>query len=100
MAARYHKSKQYAWCLRTSPQPPCTPYPDDSCTLASPTSAAARQRDSHSAQQASRGRACPEISSDSDALLQGGHAVGLHNGLRGLRLDHHHLAEDLTLPPM
>merc|ERR1712039_901111 len=36
-------------------------------------------------------------SSDSDALLQSGHAVGLHNGLGRLGLHYHHLPEDLTL---
>ena len=31
-----------------------------------------------------------------DALLQGGHWVGLHNGLCRLRLHHHDLSEDLS----
>merc|ERR1719356_1831536 len=40
---------------------------------------------------------CKSTLTSSDAVLEGGHREGLHDRLRRLRLDHHNLAEDLTL---
>merc|ERR1719162_1986794 len=39
-------------------------------------------------------------SSGSDHLLQSSHGEGLHHRLRWLRLDHHKLAENLSLPSL
>merc|ERR1719162_65118 len=39
-------------------------------------------------------------STGSDHFLQSSHGEGLHDRLRWLRLDHHHLAENLSLPSL